>query len=487
MRKIIVVGAGIAGLIAAIYAQRSGFEVVLLEQHSVAGGMCTSWRRKGYLFEGAVHWLTGSNPKTAIHQIWEETGALGSDIPVLYPDPFRSVECGGQTIYLYRDIDKTVEHLQEVSPRDAQKLRQLAKEVKSLCSIQMPITDIRGLKSETPRRASLGMLLRMLPALPTIVKLGKLSCKDIRERFEHPGIRRVLSIVPDEYTATSLLFTLATLHTGDGGYPEGGSLTMVGRMVDTFKNLGGTLMLKTKAQRVLVEDGVATGVEIEGGRLDGDAVVVAQETMAALDMLFDVPPKDEWLSELKSTTKPAVCTFIGVGIKTAIPQVPEWQLDEPITYAGQTVEELGFNSYADYPGFAPEGGTALTTILMGDSYDFWKQARDSGNYQEEKQALADQISKAISKKFPHAQGNIEVIDIATPLTYERYTGAYHGSWMSIITPGQKMAQYSGEAKGVSGLYFTGHRLIAPGGLPVAALSGRQAAQQLCRHFDTVFR
>ena len=70
MKKVVVVGAGIAGLSAAIYAKRSGFDVTLCEQHSIAGGMCTSWKRKGYLFEGAVHWLTGSNPKTELYQLW---------------------------------------------------------------------------------------------------------------------------------------------------------------------------------------------------------------------------------------------------------------------------------------------------------------------------------------------------------------------------------------------------------------------------------
>jgi len=70
MKKVVVVGAGIAGLSAAIYAKRSGFDVTLYEQHSIAGGMCTSWKRKGYLFEGAVHWLTGSSPKTELYQLW---------------------------------------------------------------------------------------------------------------------------------------------------------------------------------------------------------------------------------------------------------------------------------------------------------------------------------------------------------------------------------------------------------------------------------
>jgi phytoene dehydrogenase-like protein len=68
-KQVIVIGGGVAGLSAAIYAKRSGFDVTLCEQHSIVGGMCTSWRRKGYLFEGAIHWLTGSSPKTQLYQM----------------------------------------------------------------------------------------------------------------------------------------------------------------------------------------------------------------------------------------------------------------------------------------------------------------------------------------------------------------------------------------------------------------------------------
>lgn len=67
-KKVIIIGAGVAGLSAGIYARRSGFDVTILEQHSIPGGMCTSWKRKGYLFEGAMHWLTGSSPKTEVYQ-----------------------------------------------------------------------------------------------------------------------------------------------------------------------------------------------------------------------------------------------------------------------------------------------------------------------------------------------------------------------------------------------------------------------------------
>jgi len=489
MKKIVVIGAGISGLSAAIYAQRSGFDVTLCEQHSIAGGMCTSWKRKGYLFEGAVHWLTGSSPKTELYQIWKETGALNDTVRVFQHEPFYTVEFNGQIISLFRDIEKTAKHLIAISPSDEKRIRRLVSDVKAFANMQMPIFDIRGLKAQNPKRISLGAVLKMLPAFPKMGRLNKMSCKDYAEQFEHPGIKQLLNMMPD-YSAISLIFTLSTFDTGDGGYPEGGSLAMIDRMVKTFRELGGKLFLRTPVKKVNIEKGstgnIVTGVMLENETLAADAVIVTQETMAALDGLFDEPLHDAWLMKLHQNTKPAVCTFIGVGIRAKIPQISTWTLDEPVIYAGQSVTELSFCNYAGYEGYAPEGCSTLTTALMGDTYDFWKQAKEEGRYEEEKSVLAKQISRAICQKYPQAENNIEVIDIATPLTYERYTGAYHGSWMSITGAGDKMKSYPGFVKNVSGLYFAGHRLMPPGGLPVALVSGRKAAQMVCRQFNVMF-
>ena len=488
MKKIIVIGAGISGLTAAIYARRSGFDVTLCEQHSAAGGMCTSWKRKGYLFEGAVHWLTGSSPKTEMYQLWKETGALNDNVKVFLPDIFTAVEYKDQTINLYRDIERTAEHLSAVSPNDRQRLRRLVSEVKAFSNMHMPIFDIKGVKTLNPKRFRIGTLLKMLPAFSKIGRLNKMSCKDYTDQFEHPGIGRLLKIVPDDYSAVSLIATLSTLNEGDGGYPEGGSLAIADRMVKTFEGLGGKLLLKTQVKKIIIENKKVTGVKLENETLDADAVIVTQETIAAAMRLFDIPLEEKWLTELRNNTQSAACVFVGVGIRTKIPQmpIPAWKPEEPINYAGKTLTEIYFNNYAVYEGYAPAGCSTLTTALMGDTYDFWKKAQEEGRYEKEKRALADQISRVICGKYPQVEGNIEVIDIATPLTYERYTGAYHGSWMSVTGPGNKMKVYPAFIKNINGLYFAGHRLMPPGGLPVAASMGRQAAQMVCRQFDVMF-
>jgi phytoene dehydrogenase-like protein len=229
------------------------------------------------------------------------------------------------------------------------------------------------------------------------------------------------------------------------------------------------------------------GVAIGGEVLDADAVIITQETLAAAERLFDTPPKDEWLLKLKRDVKPAACCFIAIGVRAKLPETPMFEVPEPVRCGGFSYPILGFNNYSNYPGYAPESCTSLTTALMGDSYEFWKKARDEGQYEAEKQAVAEEVVGVLCQKYPEAKGKIEVVDVATPLTYERYTGASKGSWMSIMGKGETpMSCCPCTLEDTRSVYFAGHRTMLPGGLPGALVSGRNAAQMVCRQFDVVF-
>ena len=103
MSKVVVIGAGISGLSAGIYAVRAGFDVTILEQHNIPGGLSTSWSRKGYYFEGGMHWLTGSSPKMPLNKVWREVGALQDNNPIELRDPlYNIIDENGKVLSLYR-------------------------------------------------------------------------------------------------------------------------------------------------------------------------------------------------------------------------------------------------------------------------------------------------------------------------------------------------------------------------------------------------
>src|SRR3972149_4521692 len=74
-KSIIILGAGIAGLSAGCYGQMNGYRTQIFELHSLPGGLCTSWKRKGYTFDGCIHWLVGSGHGSSFYRVWQELGA----------------------------------------------------------------------------------------------------------------------------------------------------------------------------------------------------------------------------------------------------------------------------------------------------------------------------------------------------------------------------------------------------------------------------
>ncbi len=491
MKRIAIIGAGIAGLTAGVYARQSGFDTTIYESHTIPGGASTSWRRKGYLFEGGMHWLTGSSPKTQLHKLWREVGALDDTVAVHIRDPFFRYVSEGKTVCLYRDTEKLRAHLIELSPADRREIKKLCADVRKFTQMQMPAMDLPHLKAKYPSKFPLSMLLGMLPAIPRMKFYQNQSVTEYASRFQSPQIRNLLiHSIGEDFSASGLIFTMATLASGDGGYPEGGSLAMAKRMSDRYKSLGGKTIYKTRVEKVTVENGAATGVVIGGETVYYDAVIVTQDTLRAIDALFDEPIREHWVEQMRTDAAPMLNVFVGLGVKADLCNLPEhiqFPASEPIRIGELEFGNIGFNNYAGYEGYAPEGCSALTVTLLGDSYDYWKRCREDGTYETEKKRVAETVIRDIGMKYPQIKEKMAVWDVATPLTYERYLGSYKGSWMTVTKKGQENVRYPGKSESVKNLYFAGQRLTPPGGLPVALTTGRTAVQYLCLDTDTEFQ
>ena len=321
MKKVIIIGGGIAGLSAGVFAQRSGFEVTILEGHSIAGGNCTSWKRKDYLFEGGMHWLTGTSPQNPLNGLWRSIGALDDSVKIDYSEPFMEYRHNGTPIRLYRDVNKTEKDWLALSPEDE-------KEIKVFCdSIRKVQSEFRKPENEQEIDSA----------------FYELSREEYINRFSHEGIKGLFSSVPgEEQGIPMLLMTLGHLADGEGGFPEGGSLPFVQRIVKTFESLGGKILYNSPAERVIVENGKAVGVITGGKTLPADAVIVASDTMA-IDKLFDNPPKAPWIDEMQATTQPTMVVLACLGINADLSHYstkPIIKLDTPISFADQTYEYL---------------------------------------------------------------------------------------------------------------------------------------------------
>ena len=489
MKRLIVIGAGMSGLVCGIYAQRSGFRTLMLEKAATPGGVSTRWKRKGYTFEGGIHWLIGSVEGFPLHDIWTETGALQENNPVFFKDPYYTLREGDVTLSLHRNLDATIKDLEAFSPEDRRALRRLRRHVRCFQNFHTPVLDLPGLKVRHPRGFSPLEFIKMLPAVLLTPYLMSLSAGRYLSRIRNPYVRHLLeAVVEPEINALSLVYTLSSFSVGDSGYPKGGSLTMALNMARTFRDLGGEIRYNTPAAEIVrAGDGSLRGVRTAEGFLEADAVVVSMDARTAIDKLFVPPLQDGWARGMRTHLETTQCMFIGLGFRADLSRYPRctqlW-LNRPLQAAGHTYNSLIINNYANEKGMAPEGCSTLTLILPGASYPFWKQAREEGTYALQKQAVVDAVADRLAEAFPETAGALEASDMATPLTYERYCDTHEGSYMTQWLPGARTR--TAPLKYRKGIYFTGNRTSFSGGLPIAADTGRRTAQLLCRDFGAEF-
>ena len=488
-KNVIVVGAGIAGLSAGVYAQKCGFNVTILEGHNIAGGIVTSWKRGGYLFEGGLHWLAGSSEKQQLYKLWRHIGALDDSVEVSYSEPFIEYDYQGTPIRLYRDVNATERHLIELSPADTKEIRRLCKYIRKMKNLTMPLTDIKGVKVTEKSHLPISLLFAAISGGSLMKKYGHISRDEYAKRFTHEGIREMVQALPGGDQGIPIFFlTMGALARGDGGFPKGGSLPFVERIVKKYTSLGGRICYKTRVERIIVENGKAVGVIANGEKIHADAVIIATDTMD-VDKLFDISLNSSWLNKMKKETEPTTVTFISLGINADLrhyPERPLVKLRSPITISNQTYKSILISNYAKDPHYSPDGKSTITLQLPGDTYDFWEKAKEDDRYDEEKRKVADAVIAELEKIMPEISDKIEVCDVATPLTYNRYCGSWKGSWMSAIKPNMDIKPYPAIIDGLNGVYFAGQRMMPPGGIPPAAMSGRTAVQHLCRDTGALF-
>jgi len=489
-KTIIIIGGGISGLSAGIYARKSGFRTIVIEAQNNPGGNCTGWSRKGYFFEGSMHWLNGSSMASPMHRLWLETKALNEESLITNKDPFLSCDYEDKRINAFRNVDLFEAHLLEQSPQDKQHINELCDLIRHFKKLHPPIPDVFGVKMRNRGPSLIKQVPSLMPFLLRMPFLNRITVKEYAKRFKDPAIRLLLChVVRSDYDMFSFFYIISCFMSNDGGYVEGGSIRMIKNMAQYYSELGGELKCGLKVEKISSDGGTGgkvRGVIANGELIPGEAVILAFDLQNAADDFFDFPLRESWMDRLWKKTGLIINTFIGLGIRTDLSSIPEAMVFPvaPFEYGGARIENLLMYNYAGVAGYAPPGCSAVTIRIQSDSYDYWKEMKDKGLYNLRKEELFMTILGRLEEKYPSIRGKTEVWDIATPLTYERYCGSWRGCWMTVPLPGRKT--YNLKSRNLRGLYFAGHRMMPPGGMPPALMTGRRAVQYLCRDFHVPF-
>ena len=140
------------------------------------------------------------------------------------------------------------------------------------------------------------------------------------------------------------------------------------------------------------------------------------------------------------------------------------------------------------PTLAPMGKTVLSLVIPTD-YEYWNElGRDREKYEAEKKHVEETVIRAVSERYPAIRSKIEVVDVATPLTFVRYTGNWRGSYEGWqFTRDTMRLKIKPTLPSLSNFYMAGHWLAPGGGLPGAARSARRAVKLLCENERIPFK
>jgi phytoene dehydrogenase-like protein len=133
------------------------------------------------------------------------------------------------------------------------------------------------------------------------------------------------------------------------------------------------------------------------------------------------------------------------------------------------------------PTLSPPGKTLIRLLIPAD-WDFWDALRnDPARYQEEKRKIAETVISHLDRRYPGLAGQVEMRDVATPLTFERYTGNWKGSLLGWdLTTKTFLRPMRKTLPGLENFYMAGHWVEPGGGIPGSAASGRNAIQLIAR-------
>ena len=487
-RKIAIIGAGIAGLSAGCYLQMNGYDTEIFELHDKPGGVCTSWKRKGYTFDGCIHWLVGTRDGSSFNKAWRELGALPGPRIVDHEEFIRIEDKTGKALIIYNDPDKFERHLRELAPGDSAAIGDLCNSIRKLQTVRTPL----GTPQNRQERVEfLKMMPGLLKLLVFFLRKKKITMEQFSRRFKDPFLRdawRRFSSEPD-FPVIWMLMNLAWISAGDAGYPEGGSLEFARSIERRYLDLGGKISYLSRVKEITTAGGRARGIVLEDGtEHKADVVISAADGHSThFDMLGGRFLNDDIRAMYDNWPLFTPLVQVSLGVARDMSDEPhalQFPLEKPLTVGGVATDDFGYTLFNFDPTLAPAGKSAFVIYLRTD-FDYWERLyEDREKYKAEKARLADEVIAVLDRRWPGFKDDVEVIDVATPMTCVRYTANWRASYEGwLLCKENSRYMLTGMKKTLPGLedfYMIGQWLMPGGGLPPAALHGREVTRMICK-------
>jgi phytoene dehydrogenase-like protein len=336
---LITVGAGHNGLITSAYVAQAGYRVGVFEQRDIVGGaVSTKELFPGYQVDlgGSAHILIRQTPIVEELEL-EQYGLTYLELDPMFAAPFPD----GDTIYFYRDLERTVQHLEELFPGQGEAYRKFvtdwigfARTMRDIFlappnPLEIGKRMIRGASSPLRWQEELRHILRPYQEV-------------LRSYFDEEKLRTAIAWMaaqsgppPTEPVTGPFALWHPLYHDGGVARPKGGSGELTQALKRHIEAHGGDVYTEAPVEQILERNGQANGIRVKGQTYTSRAVCSATHAKQTFDHLLPEKYRPEDADGLR----------IGNGFGAML----RLALDEPVNYRNdptdQTRREWAFSFY----------------------------------------------------------------------------------------------------------------------------------------------
>ncbi|WP_295335280.1 NAD(P)/FAD-dependent oxidoreductase [Flavobacterium sp.] len=478
-KKIKIIGSGFSSLAAACYLAQQGNEVVVYEKNSTIGGRARQLKKEGFTFDIGPTWYWMPD---VFERFFADFGKKPSDYYHLIKlNPAYQVYFGVKDFVTIADnLPEIVTVFESIEKGSGAKLTEFMKEAQS--NYDIAIKDLVYRPGVSPLE-----LVTLETAKKVNQFFGNIS-KDIRRRFKNTKLIQILefpvlflgakpSDTPSFYSFMNFAdFGLGTWH------PKNGMYSVIVAMESLAKELGVTFQLNANVDKIIVNDGKASAIVVNGETINGDVILSGADYHHSETLL---EPKYRAYSEKywdKKTFAPSSLLFyVGFDKKienvehhslffdvdfdthaAAIYDTPQWP-KEPLFYAS-------FPSKTD-DNAAPEGKEAgIFLIPLAPGLKDTAELRNL--YFEKIITRFEKLTQQTVKENIIFRESFCVNDFIKD--YNSYKGNAYGLANTLLQTAFLRPKL--KSKKVKNLFFTGQLTVPGPGVPPSLISGKLVAE-----------
>ncbi len=501
--EVIIIGAGGGGLSAGATLARAGVKPLVLEQHNKAGGYMTNFHRGGYRFEVSLHMMDGLDEGGLTSSLFRELG-IYDRVKLLKFDPLYRAVFPDITLDVPADVNAYIKLLQEKFPKEAagiaalfDKLFAIGKDIEELSRLMNAPLHIKIIKFPLVPILQWDFISNMFTTIDDFVK-GYIS--DTKATAVILQLGNFMGVPPSQSPAVLTAAMLESYHHYGVFHFEGGSQAVSNALAGVIRENGGEVRLNTRVRKILVEDGAACGVEtVDGKKIYSNYVISNADGYHTYVDLVGEENLDKDYVEYVKGLKPGVSVltvYLGTNMdlsKTQFKNVgeifysPSYNIETGWeNIIKMNIEQMdlviAFMSNTD-PTCAP-GGKSTIIITTGGNYEWnerWQTGKGHAEYEKVKMMMADRAIASAERLIPGLKKSIEIVEVGTPITMEKYTLNYKGSIIGWApTPDQSLLNRMKQAGPIKRLYLAGAWTFPCGGQSAVLGSGNTAARMVLK-------